>query len=335
MQDGTGLHDTGRSGRPPRISDAEIRAEIERRLSGPPEDLVAYRVQRALEARHGSIPQMARVQRLLCEMRLERQVPAPAARQPEADLDGTSGQVRAALATAAGQVCRLLAEAVLAAEDAQRERGRRDLAARDAEMAELRAAHAGGILQRDREIEGLVRLADERLAADQKLREQSEAERTRLDTLVAGLEVRLREREVAFADLRLRVDRAEADRAALQQVADRVQGDRNDLAIRLGELGSRLEAASLERDQVRAALAVEQERSAAREQARVATEARLEESRTRVDRLEVLLERVRREAAEAGGRVAVLEAALAAERRRGAAGREPRPLRTAKDTASQ
>ena len=80
--------------RPPRISDAEIRAEIERRLSGPPEDLVAYRVQRALEARHGSIPQMARVQRLLCEMRLERQVPTPAARQPEADLDGTSGQVR-------------------------------------------------------------------------------------------------------------------------------------------------------------------------------------------------------------------------------------------------
>ena len=75
--------------------------------------------------------------------------------------------------------------------------------------------------------------------------------------------------------------------------------------------------------------------AAAREQARVATEARLEESRTRVDRLEVLLERVRREAAEAGGRVAVLEAALAAERRRGAAGREPRPLRTAKDTASQ
>jgi hypothetical protein len=39
MQDGTGLHDTGRSGRPARISDAEIRVEIERRLSGPPEDL--------------------------------------------------------------------------------------------------------------------------------------------------------------------------------------------------------------------------------------------------------------------------------------------------------
>ena len=82
MQDGTGLHDTGRSGRPARISDAEIRVEIERRLSGPPEDLVAYRIQRALEARHGSIPQMARVQRLLCEMQLQRQAPAPAPRQP-------------------------------------------------------------------------------------------------------------------------------------------------------------------------------------------------------------------------------------------------------------
>src|SRR5688572_26284203 len=117
MQDRSGLHNTGRSGRPPRISDAEIRAEIERRLSGHPDDLVAFRIQRTLEARDGSIPQLARIQRLVCEMQLQRQAPAPAPRQPEADLDGLAGLVRQALDEAAGQVCRLLAEAVLAAED--------------------------------------------------------------------------------------------------------------------------------------------------------------------------------------------------------------------------
>jgi hypothetical protein len=328
MQDGTGLHDTGRSGRPARISDAEIRIEIERRLSGPPEDLVAYRIQRALEVRHGSIPQMARVQRLLCEMQLQRQAPAPALRQPEADLDGLAGLVRQVLDEAAGQVCQLLAEAVLAAEDAVRERCQRDLAARDTEIALLREAHAAEILRRDREFQGLVQSADERLEEYQQWREQSDAERARL-------EMHLRQHEAACADLRLRLDRADADRAAQQQVAERAQGDYNGLATRVGEVTARLEAAEGDRDQARVALAADQEHSVAREQARVAAEARLHEIRVYVERLEAMLERTRQDAAEAGRRVAVLEAALAAERSRANTVRGPRQPRTSSGGARQ
>jgi chromosome segregation ATPase len=335
MQDGIGLQDGGKGGRPVKISDEQIRAEIEQRLSGHPDDLVAFRIQRTLKARHGSTPQLARIQRLMCEMQLQRQAPAPAPRQPEANLDGHSDLIRHALDEAAGQVCRLLAEAVLAAEDAQRERSRCDLAARNNEMGLLREAHAVEILRRDQEIEELVRSADEGLEEYEQWREQSDAERERLEAFRADLEAQLQQREAACADLRLRLDRADAERAAQQQVAERAQGDYEGLATRVGELTVRMETAEVVCDQARAALAAEQERSAAREQARVAAEARLHEIRTHVERLEAMLERARQDAGEAGRRVAVLEAALASERRRANAGRESRPLHTSSGGARQ
>ena len=41
-----------RNGRPPTVSDQQIRAEIARRLSGAPEELTPFRIQRALEHAH-------------------------------------------------------------------------------------------------------------------------------------------------------------------------------------------------------------------------------------------------------------------------------------------
>jgi chromosome segregation ATPase len=335
MQNGTEPQDGGRGGRPVKITDEQICTEIEQRLSGHPDDFVAFRIQRTLKACHGSTPQLARIRRLMREMQLQRQAPAPAPRQPEADLDSHSDLVRRALDEAAGQVCRLLAEAVLAAEDAQRERSRRDLAARDSEMSLLRESHASEILRRDQEIEELVRSADEGLEEYQQWRAQSESEKERLEASRVELEAQLRQRDAACADLRLQFDRAAADHAAQQQVAERAQGDHEALATRIGELTVRVEAAETARDQARVALAAEQERSAARDEARVAAEARLHEIRAHVERLEVMLECARQDAGEAGKRVAVLEATLATERRMAIAGREPRPLRTPSGEARQ
>ena len=53
--------DAVRTGCPPSVSDRQIRAEIARRLSGAPEELTPFRIQRALEHAHNSIPRLDRI----------------------------------------------------------------------------------------------------------------------------------------------------------------------------------------------------------------------------------------------------------------------------------
>ena len=90
MQDGTRLQNGGKGGRPVKISEEQICAEIEQRLSGHPDDLVASRIQRTLKARHGSTLHLMRIQRLMCEMHRQRQAPVPTPRQPEVSIDTTT-----------------------------------------------------------------------------------------------------------------------------------------------------------------------------------------------------------------------------------------------------
>ena len=125
MQDGTERQDGGRGGRPVKISDEQICAEIEQRLSGHPDDLGGFPHTAYPQGPSRVTPQLARIRDRCVRCNCSARAPAPALRQPEADLDSHSDLGRRALDEAAGQVCRLLAEAVLAAEDAQRERSRR------------------------------------------------------------------------------------------------------------------------------------------------------------------------------------------------------------------
>jgi chromosome segregation ATPase len=325
MRDWSGSEESGvRTGRPPKVSDDQIRDEIVNRMSGDPADLVPYRIQRALETSLGATPKIQRIHRLMSEMQAQRQVPASLPRQPQAELESFTNAIRLALDEVAGQISRLMAQAVLTAEDALRDQGSRALAARDAEISLLRDQHAGEILRRDAEIGELMRSADDRLDEIERLRDQSDGELACLNETRKGQEERLLHLEADRADLERRLQVAEADRAAQQNAAERVQGENDRLNTRLGELASRLAIAEAERDQARVYLLAEQGRSAVAEKARVTAEARLGEIRGGVDRLEATVERARQDAAEAGKRVAVLETILAAERRRTEVGKEQR-----------
>ena len=219
----------GRSGRPPKISDDQIRDEIVTRLSGDPADLVPFRIQRALEALHGTTPKIQRIHRLISEMQAQRQVPALPPRQPQAELESFNGLIRLALDDAVGRISHLLAQAVLTAEDALRDQSSRALAVRDAEISLLRDQHAGEILRKDQEIGELMRSADDRLDEIERLRDQSDGELARLDGIRKGLEERLFNLEADRADLERRLQVAEADRTAQQTAAERVQGENDRL----------------------------------------------------------------------------------------------------------
>jgi hypothetical protein len=329
MQGWSGSEESGgRTGRPPKVSDDQIRDEIANRLSGDPADLVPFRIQRALEASLGATPKIQRIHRLMSEMQAQRQVPAPPPRQPQAPLESFINLIRLALDDAASQISRLMAQAVLSAEDTLREQSSCALAARDGEIALLRNRHADEILRRDEEIGELMRSADDRLDEVERLRVQNDVELARMDGIRKDLEERLLQLETGRADLERRLQVAEADRVAQQTAAERVQGENDRLKTRLGEIASRLAIAEAERDQARVDLIAEQDRFAASEKARVTAEAQLGEIRGGVGRLEATVERARQDAAEAGKRVAVLETILAAERRKAELGKElRRPLR--------
>jgi hypothetical protein len=313
-----------RIGRRPKITDDQIRDEIVHRLSGDPADLVPFRIQRALESLYGSTPKIQRIHRLMSEIQAQRQVPAPSPRQPQTGIESFNDQVRIALDDAAGHISRLLTQAVLTAEDALRDQGSRALAVRDAEVTLLRDRHADEILRKNEEIGELMRSADQRLDEIERLHDQNDSELARLDGIRKSLEQRQRQLEADRADLERRFQVAEADRVAQQTAAERVQGENDRLNTQLGGITSRLAIAEAERDQARIDLIAEQERSAAAEKAHVTAEARLDEIRGGVERLEATVERARQDAAEAGKRVAVLETVLATERRKAEHGKEQR-----------
>jgi len=313
-----------RIGRRPKITDDQIRDEIVQRLSGDPADLVPFRIQRALESLYGSTPKIQRIHRLMSEIQAQPQVPAPSPRQPQTGIESFNDQIRIALEDAAGHISRLLTQAVLTAEDALRDQGSHALAARDAEITLLRDRHADEILRKDAEIGELMRSADQSLDDIERLHDQSDRELVRLDGIRKTLEERLLQLEAERDDLERRLQFAEADRVAQQTAAERMQGENDRLNTQLGGITSRLAVAEAERAQARVDLIAEQERSATAEKAHVTAEARLDEIRGGVERLEAMVERARQDAAEAGKRVAVLETVLATERRKAEHGKEQR-----------
>ena len=107
--------DAVRTGCLPSVSDRQIRAEIARRLSGAPEELTPFRIQRALEHAHNSIPRLDRIQRWLREMHVPRQAPPEPPREPDADLNAHNDLVRAALEAVYSQIVHLTSQAVLGA----------------------------------------------------------------------------------------------------------------------------------------------------------------------------------------------------------------------------
>ena len=304
-----------RTGRPPTVSDQQIRAEIARRLSGAPEELTPFRIQRALEHVHNSIPRLDRIQRWLREMHVPRQAPPDPPRQPNADLNAHNDLVRTALEAAYSQIVHLTSQAVLATEDGLQAQFARALAARDADAASLAARHAAEIEAKDREIADLMRLSDDRLDQVDAMREEMDAERVRLGAINQNLTDRLccleEERDV----LSRRVQQAEAQAVALQTAAKQAYDDATRLNVSLGEAVARRTVAEAECDEARDALAAERDRRVASEAALATAQARLDDTRGALSKLEEVADRDRQGAAEIARRLSLAEATLMAERR--------------------
>jgi len=375
-----------RTGRPPTVSDQQIRAEIARRLSGAPEELTPFRIQRALEHVHNSIPRLDRIQRWLREMHVPRQAPPDPPRQPNADLNAHNDLVRTALEAAYSQIVHLTSQAVLATEDGLQAQFARALAALDADAASLAARHAAEIEAKDREIADLMRLSDDRLDQVDAMREEMDAERVGAQQLVdesarrrlvggrklvrlggndgpgdpqhrvergvsdderederprdrSGVaveplhqqpehpaepsdqeqlrDVQAEEQSRLVADLGVsrRVQQAEAQAVALQTAAKQAYDDATRLNVSLGEAVARRTVAEAECYEARDALAAERDRRVVSDAALATAQARLDDTRGALSKLEEVADRDRQGAAEIARRLSLAEATLMAERR--------------------